>query len=891
MTADPQSGGGGAAGQPSGDAPAAHANAGPGKPEDALTAALQAVAAGVKNPPAEPAPDPRVSAAFALGWQMAELYRPAGRRLQAPASREDLPGLNRLGDDERAWIALSQVEAALQKLSDAVKGAGLELPETAPIKDALTRPPDWSGRAGVIKAFHVKVLSTLTAADFRLGKAYGVGRSFADTCRSPVSARTLMAEFKPHRIAKLRASLDDLATALPPHAGHSVGESLDEWVKRLYPQGKSDEAAALEALAGLGRQGQLWRALLSGEKAGKDMLHTENYLEAANSMLKEGTGVAAKIGKRLWWVFLIALVLLGVGIWLLIESESAASIVAGAGTILASLGLTWRSVGTAAGGLAPKLEQHLWGAELDRAIAGAITMLPGNKKDHAKRLATAVTGPMKEPIPQQQLLSGVLDPARLLDKVSGLQHQSQNAVADLAQLTPDQRLPPGHLDSLRADIEAEQHVPERVARASSPAPPGGAKVPPPVIYMSRKPAVSQFMSVITYCFEQEVSAPALERATHLGALDQVWRDIERWTEDLRSRFRAFGPCDIRFIEPKLAQVLAGFEGRHLFNTNPPTVRLGDQAKVFVLGDWATGLPQARNVAARIGEKLKEVPPGLDCHVVHLGDTYYSGLEDECRRRFLDLWPVAPEAPVRSWTLAGNHDMYSGGHGYFEVLLADPRFAAQSRCSYFALANDHWQLLGMDSAYNNPDSGSLEQHQRTWLAEKMASAGGRRTMLMTHHQPASAWEDVNTPLAREVAEAIGEERTLDAWLWGHEHRCAVYNQNLFAAPAFTRPLTRYAAVIGHGGVPQLLSQSSEPDRTQLTWNFADYYQLAEDRWGLGGFAELSFNADKVEIQYYDEYGKRRRSGAPFGYPAEAAGLKEAREAHDNRQLYDPDVLPA
>ena len=136
---------------------------------------------------------------------------------------------------------------------------------------------------------------------------------------------------------------------------------------------------------------------------------------------------------------------------------------------------------------------------------------------------------------------------------------------------------------------------------------------------------------------------------------------------------------------------------------PATVRLEDTAKVFVLGDWATGLTPARNVAVRIREQLQRVPDGVDTHVIHLGDTYYACLENEVRRRFLDLWPVAPGASVRSWSLAGNHDMYSGGHGYYEVLLADPRFAQQQQCSYFSLRNDYWQIIGLDSSYKNPDT--------------------------------------------------------------------------------------------------------------------------------------------------------------------------------------------
>jgi hypothetical protein len=71
--------------------------------------------------------------------------------------------------------------------------------------------------------------------------------------------------------------------------------------------------------------------------------------------------------------------------------------------------------------------------------------------------------------------------------------------------------------------------------------------------------------------------------------------------------------------------------------------------------------------------------------------------------------------VLCWALNGNHDRYSGGHGYFGYLLHDPRFRGQWRgasadhtlSSYFSLENEDWQLLGLDSAYLNHDLGTRE----------------------------------------------------------------------------------------------------------------------------------------------------------------------------------------
>jgi Calcineurin-like phosphoesterase len=484
-----------------------------------------------------------------------------------------------------------------------------------------------------------------------------------------------------------------------------------------------------------------------------------------------------------------------------------------------------------------------------------------------------------------QLLDTVLDPNRLQSKLASL--KAERTEEKSAELPPEQRLPADHFDRLSEEIEQEQHGPQRAIKASS-QPAAGVPAPPPVIYLSRKPSVSQFMSVVTHCFEEELSAPAFEKLLRLHALDELWRDVEHWSEDLRSRFRQFGPCDVRFLEPKLAEVLAGFVGRHAFSTEPPEARLGDQAKVFVVGDWATALPQARNVAARIRERLLKVPSDIDCHVIHLGDTYYSGLEDECRRRFLDQWPVQPGWSARSWTLAGNHDMYSGGHGFFDVLLADARFAAQNRCSYFALTNDHWQILGLDSSYKDPDKPDLQEPQVQWLSKRVHDAGARRTLLLTHHQPFSAYETVDTQLVKTMSEALAGNQA-EAWLWGHEHRCTVYQPDI--ATDSYRNLARYTALIGHGGVPSLRSAESGPEgeadvtRDAVRWEFDDYYRVGDDHWGLGGFAVLTFAGAELEIQYYDEYGKERRNGAPLGHESEAAS-----GPYDPRPACPPDVLP-
>ena len=124
---------------------------GPGTPSDAASAFEKALLAAMKASPADTA-DPRVSAAFALGWQMAELYRPQLRH-KIEAAPEDLPGLGSLGDDQRTTILVNQIEAALAKLSALISGAGLARPR---LKRCRRRLPDHEhscgGRAGRARA-------------------------------------------------------------------------------------------------------------------------------------------------------------------------------------------------------------------------------------------------------------------------------------------------------------------------------------------------------------------------------------------------------------------------------------------------------------------------------------------------------------------------------------------------------------------------------------------------------------------------------------------------------------------------------------------------------------------------------------------------------------------
>ncbi len=202
-------------------------------------------------------------------------------------------------------------------------------------------------------------------------------------------------------------------------------------------------------------------------------------------------------------------------------------------------------------------------------------------------------------------------------------------------------------------------------------------------------------------------------------------------------------------------------------------KLPPKARVAILGDWGTGQAAARKVLQQIAAKTPDV-------VIHLGDIYYSGTDFEVETYFYDPWTQILDLPNRgipTFTLAGNHDMYSGGAAYYNLIdrLGQP-------ASYFCLRNEYWQFLAMDTGLHdsNPTAAGtaatyLEATELEWHQDKINRAGNRRTILLSHHQPFTANDaidghEVNLRLYPQVSSFFPH---IALWLWGHEHNFVIY----------------------------------------------------------------------------------------------------------------------
>jgi hypothetical protein len=416
-----------------------------------------------------------------------------------------------------------------------------------------------------------------------------------------------------------------------------------------------------------------------------------------------------------------------------------------------------------------------------------------------------------------------------------------------------------------ADTFAGQGDPVTKLRAAlPPVAPGiassGGRKSDLVPFMSRDPIQSLMQSTLEGKLHER-GVPG-EAPKHRGPLGWLIHLIESILHPVR-----FGPDDPDWVIDVAAAMLDRLaRGNHPFNPLPAEHEIADDARVVIVGDWGSGLPRAQEVAKVMAEEVAQaVAEGREVHVIHLGDTYYSGMEDEVRRHVLapGMWPVTTAqagAGVTSWSLNGNHDMYGGGFGYFQTLLGDERFSKQHSpdgqpTSYFRLRSPSWDIVGLDTAWD-PDVlslgmvGVLEDPQAAYVTS-VAGESERKLMLLSHHQLISVYdpEDLGPVLGDKLSTVLGADR-VTAWLWGHEHRCMG-----FAADQHVQ----FPRCIGHGGVPVLMNHAAgDPVPAPGTWEERGFLEDRGDHWMRFGFAILDFSADEINVRYRDDQGTQTRT---------------------------------
>ena len=461
------------------------------------------------------------------------------------------------------------------------------------------------------------------------------------------------------------------------------------------------------------------------------------------------------------------------------------------------------------------------------------------------------------------MIQQVLNKQLLQDILGAMKGQAQASVADERRATTDTPLDDmgkAEKEELLNDIEtAEKHAREGKEETSERR--GGESdismadrntyIPQSAELSNLQAAIEQyFLEKRADVVEESVDSDDRRGGSEpmAGSKLTIWQDYL----DDRRLFNPFEQTDIGWISALFAQGVRKFRARHKFIERPvrkdPIPFNDENVRMIVFGDWGSGIPRAQTLATRIRLELDDPSvKNWQKFAIHLGDVYYAGWEYEYKTRFLKYWPVKPEEKetIGSLTLNGNHDMYSGGWAYYDCALAEERFLPwQVTSSLFHMANNHWQLFGLDTSH---DDAGLKGDQAAWVCS--AARSSLKSVLLSHHQYCSSFEDA----PREVIEKIQPVlNSLDvaAWLWGHEHRCMTYKDV---------QKIRFPRCIGHGGVPvyQFHEQSAAVP-SPGDWEYRDYLDGGLEHWAKFGFATLDFNRDKIAVRYLDENGEVNRT---------------------------------
>jgi len=335
------------------------------------------------NPVPPSSGDVRVCSAVSLGWQVAQLYHSPVRTgpVLDPDRTERLPGRSDFSAAARSkWLG-EQIGATAADLLPA-QPAGLHAALTAVLANLEDTDRSRDATLDSVFTLHCRLLEALSIADFRLGEAYGLGRALAETALVPVAAGDDEAEatfrelLGTGRVGTIKDWLTELKTMLPDHAAYAVSTALDDWSSWVAgPHAPGDWPGAKTAMRA---QGYIWRELITGEKAGTDLLSLAGYLDAARQIARRAVTATR-------WLILATLVAAAGVVIAMIFLEGippTARLLAALAWLGATLLAALKASGALLASAAKGAEGWLWQTELDESVATAATRMPPPARHH-----------------------------------------------------------------------------------------------------------------------------------------------------------------------------------------------------------------------------------------------------------------------------------------------------------------------------------------------------------------------------------------------------------------------------------------------------------------------------------------------------------------------------
>jgi Calcineurin-like phosphoesterase len=352
----------------------------------------------------------------------------------------------------------------------------------------------------------------------------------------------------------------------------------------------------------------------------------------------------------------------------------------------------------------------------------------------------------------------------------------------------------------------------------------------------------------------------------------LWAEItgDQQKSDLYAAELKFAVCDVAGWAECLTAYLAfkASGGTLPYRPNQNiVVDLPSHAKIAIIGDWGTGDAVAINLLQQVADLKPDI-------LIHLGDIYYAGTAGESNDNFLAVCRQVLGNSISLFSLCGNHDMYSGGNGYYGLIEE-----IGQKSSYFCLQNDDWLLLAMDTGHNDTNPVTVNTNmtslvntsgwsEANWLVDKIQQAGSRQVAVFSHHQLFSPFTSVgsvdghayayNPNLFADFESVISK---ISIWFWGHEHTLALYDPYMglvrgrcagaSAVPVFTDQ-QKYAA---GSGLQTYLGQSLPTwDITSVLGDNGTQYNNA--------FAIMTVDGAAATVEYYQVPLLKTASKLPF-----------------------------
>ncbi|QRR01915.1 metallophosphoesterase family protein [Dyadobacter sandarakinus] len=311
-----------------------------------------------------------------------------------------------------------------------------------------------------------------------------------------------------------------------------------------------------------------------------------------------------------------------------------------------------------------------------------------------------------------------------------------------------------------------------------------------------------------------------------------------------------------------------FGPRHPYQAYPRNGDLGiyqlqssipsrQEITLALLSDWGSDTAESDAVAHLVARYAPD-------YTVHMGDIYFVGSPQEVEENFT--------APHASWyygasgslALSGNHEMYSNGNAFFKHLLPamyalDGTVKKTQQAGFFCLENEHWRIIGLDTGYTSvgrpfqeilfPPDCHLRKEQVAWLRDvvKLGDPADTRGLLfLSHHPYFSAFREDYAKPGSQLKELLGEAERPVVWLWGHDHRMVVYQQNKNGDG-----VTAFGRCIGHGGLPVEVQMPDPGESGKIA-----YYDqrvrkvIKRHQLGYNGFVMVKLNGPELVAEYRD-----------------------------------------